>query len=116
MPNNISIMLPAGGVHILANTQWRSSTAIVSINTQSGAVTQLTPADGAAWTLLDHNQGASWMCPFQSCNAMTKSTCCELYIGSDAYCQHHSRLQVYQVFDSACCTRLPSSEPARTHG
>lgn len=42
---------------LLANTQWRSLSVIVLIDPKDGRASQLSPRDGAAWTLLDNNNG-----------------------------------------------------------
>ena len=49
-------LLVAGDL-LLANTQWRSLSAIVTIDPKDGRASRLSPRDGAAWTLLDNNNG-----------------------------------------------------------
>ncbi len=48
----------AGPQQLLTNSQWRSSAAIVSVDLTTGGVARLSPDDGAAWSLLDHGNGA----------------------------------------------------------
>lgn len=49
--------LLAAGDLLLANTQWRSLSAVVTIDPRDGHASRLSPRDGAAWTLLDNNNG-----------------------------------------------------------
>jgi hypothetical protein len=61
---HLRLQLLVAGNQLLANTQWRSLSTIVTIDPKDGRASRLSPRDGAAWTLLDNNNGerphAAW--------------------------------------------------------
>ena len=45
---------------LVLTTQWRSYTAVVSVDLGSGRVTRVSPANGASWSLVAAGDGESW--------------------------------------------------------
>lgn len=61
-PGLYAIVLPdqpfvGGGTTLVTTSQWRSNTAVVAVDVESGSVRRLTPSNGASWALVAVHKG-----------------------------------------------------------